>query len=131
MSTVWSSRPNAPAPGTVLAQLDQIPADNGLECRFGEGEKAFLVVLFKVVVDGQPIVKGYVNECPHFFIPYNFTPDVFCVYKIDGHKDLMCAHHTAMFHLADGFCYEGPCAGKRLSEVPVTVEDGRVLVGVS
>jgi nitrite reductase/ring-hydroxylating ferredoxin subunit len=40
----------------------------------------------------------------------------------------MCAHHTAMFRLDDGTCYEGPCAGGRLVPVDVVERDGRVEV---
>jgi nitrite reductase/ring-hydroxylating ferredoxin subunit len=73
-------------------------------------------------------VRAYVNECPHVHIPYNFAEDVFCVYEIDGRRDLMCAHHTAMFHLDDGRCYDGPCRGERLHAVDVTADDGTVRI---
>jgi len=120
----WRARPNAPAAGTPLAALDEVPADNGLERVFGEGPRAFRVVLFKV----EAGVRAYVNECPHVRIPYHFSSDVFCVYEIEGRRDLMCAHHTAMFHLDDGHCYDGPCKGERLLAVDVAVEDGAVLI---
>jgi nitrite reductase/ring-hydroxylating ferredoxin subunit len=124
MAQDWRSRPNAPVAGTPLAALDEVPADNGLERVFGEGPRAFRVVLFKV----EAGVRAYVNECPHVHIPYHFSPDVFCVYEIEGRRDLMCAHHTAMFHLDDGHCYDGPCKGERLLAVDVTVADGAVRV---
>jgi len=121
----WRTRANAPDPGALLARLDDIPAgNNGLEVRFGEGELAFRVVLFRVA----DTVRAYVNECPHFQIALNFEPGVFCVYEIDGQRDLMCAHHTAMFHLLDGHCYDGPCAGDRLCGVDVCVEAGEVRI---
>jgi len=120
----WRARPNAPVSGTPLAPLDEVPADNGLERVFGEGPKAFRVVLFRVA-DG---VRAYVNECPHAQIPYNFSADVFCVYDIDGRRDLMCAHHTAMFHLDDGGCYDGPCRGEALDPVEVRVDAGVVRI---
>jgi nitrite reductase/ring-hydroxylating ferredoxin subunit len=120
----WRARPNAPAAGTLLAALDEVPADNGLERVFGEGPRAFRVVLFKV----EAGVRAYVNECPHVHIPYHFSSDVFCVYEIEGRRDLMCAHHTAMFHLDDGHCYDGPCKGERLLAVDVAVEDGAVRI---
>jgi nitrite reductase/ring-hydroxylating ferredoxin subunit len=101
-----------------------VPADNGLERVFGEGPRAFRVVLFKV----EAGVRAYVNECPHVRIPYHFSSDVFCVYEIEGRRDLMCAHHTAMFHLDDGHCYDGPCKGERLLAVDVAVEDGAVRI---
>jgi nitrite reductase/ring-hydroxylating ferredoxin subunit len=120
----WRARPNAPAAGTALSAVDAVPTDNGLERVFGEGPKAFRVVLFRVD-DG---VRAYVNECPHVHIPYHFSQDVFCVYEIEGRRDLMCAHHTAMFHLDDGHCYDGPCKGERLEPVDVVVDGDTVRV---
>jgi nitrite reductase/ring-hydroxylating ferredoxin subunit len=121
----WRARPHAPAAGTALAPLDEVPADNGLERVFGAGPKAFRVVLFRVADD----VRAYVNECPHAQIPFNFSADVFCVYDIDGRRDLMCAHHAAMFRLDDGRCYDGPCTGDALEPVDVVVDAGVVRVG--
>jgi nitrite reductase/ring-hydroxylating ferredoxin subunit len=123
-SPTWRTRANAPAPGTRLASLDEVPADNGLERVFGDGPRAFRLVLFRVG-DG---VRAYVNECPHVSIPFHFSADVFCVYDIDGRRDLMCAHHTAMFHLDDGHCYDGPCRGERLVAVDVVVGDDGVRI---
>lgn len=121
----WRTRTNAPQPGTLLARVDDIPAENnGLEVEFGTGDLAFRVVLFRV---GES-VRAYVNECPHLRIPFNIQPEVFCVYEIDGQCDLMCAHHSALFHLEDGRCYDGPCAGDRLCPVPVVIEAGEVRI---
>jgi nitrite reductase/ring-hydroxylating ferredoxin subunit len=120
----WRARPNAPAAGTPLAAVDEVPADNGLERVFGEGPRAFRVVLFRVG-DG---VRAYVNECPHVRIPYHFSQDVFCVHEIEGRRDLLCAHHAAMFRLDDGHCYDGPCKGERLEPVDVVVQGGTVRV---
>jgi hypothetical protein len=53
---------------------------------------------------------------------------VFCVDEIEGRRDLMCVHHTAMFHLDDGHCYDGPCKGERLLAVDVAVEDRAIFV---
>lgn len=122
--TGWRDRPGAPAPGTPLCRLDEIPVDNGREFAFGEGHGRFGIVLFRV--DGA--VRAYVNECPHFHVRLNARPEEFCVYDFDGRRDLMCAHHTAMFHLDDGVCYEGPCAGGRLE--PVEVEERGAVVRV-
>lgn len=121
----WRDRPNAPACGTTLARVEDIPADNGLERVFGDGPSRFRVVLFRT--GGG--VRAYVNECPHFHVPFNFREGEFCVYDFDGQRDLMCAHHTAMFHLDDGACYEGPCMGGRLEAVDVEDRDGVLRIG--
>lgn len=120
----WHTRPNAPAPGTPLCAAGEVPLDNGREFVFGAGSQAFRLVLFR----SERGVRAYVNECPHFHVPYNFDKDVFCVYDIDGRRDLMCAHHTAMFHLDDGHCYEGPCAGATLAAVPLAERHDGTLV---
>jgi nitrite reductase/ring-hydroxylating ferredoxin subunit len=36
----------------------------------------------------------------------------------------MCAHHTAMFHLDDGHCYDGPCKGERLVAIDIDLDAG-------
>lgn len=124
MAAGWRTRPHAPERGTLLCALDEVPADNGLERVFGDGPRAFRVVVFRV----DDTVRAYVNECPHVHIPFNFSPDVFCVYEIDGRHDLMCAHHTALFHLDDGACYDGPCRGERLHAVDVRIVEGQVRI---
>ncbi|HYF59940.1 MAG TPA: Rieske (2Fe-2S) protein [Burkholderiaceae bacterium] len=120
----WRERPNAPAPGTALAALDEVPADNGLERVFGEGPGAFRLVLFRMP-DG---VRAYVDECPHARIPLGFSPGVYCVIEADGRRDLLCPHHSAMFALDDGACWDGPCRGDRLQRIEVAVGDGIVRV---
>lgn len=128
MSGSWRDRPNAPATGTPLCSVDEVPDDNGLERVFGAGASAFRVVLFRVAAGDGSGIRAYVNECPHVHIPYHFSADVFCIYEIEGRRDLMCAHHTAMFHLDDGQCYDGPCKGERLIEVDIDLEAGIVRV---
>lgn len=128
MSGSWRDRPNAPATGTPLCDVDDVPDDNGLERIFGTGARAFRLVLFRAAGSDARGIRAYVNECPHVHIPYHFSPDVFCIYEIDGQRDLMCAHHTAMFHLDDGQCYDGPCKGERLIEVDIELDAGIVRV---
>jgi nitrite reductase/ring-hydroxylating ferredoxin subunit len=120
----WRQRPHAPAAGTRLCGIDEIPADDGREIVFGSDPHAFRLVLFRVE-DG---VRGYVNECPHQSVRLDFG-DVFCVYDVDGRRDLMCPHHSALFHLDDGVCHEGPCVGARLIAVDVVVERGVAMIG--
>ncbi len=121
----WRTRPNAPVTGTVLAPLEALPHDNGLERVFGDGPRAFRVVLFRV---GEG-VRAYVNECPHAGIPFHFAPEAFCVIDGDGAtRDLLCPHHAALFRLDDGHCHDGPCRGDRLDPVEVRVEQGVVRV---
>lgn len=68
-------------------------------------------------------VRGYVDRCPHQGLPL--------AQKLDGYltpdgKLITCGWHGALFRPEDGVCVGGPCAGGRLTEWPVRVEDGLV-----
>jgi nitrite reductase/ring-hydroxylating ferredoxin subunit len=39
---------------------------------------------------------------------------------------IQCATHDALFNLHDGTCVAGPCAGDRLTGVPLQLESGNV-----
>ncbi|WP_166362593.1 Rieske (2Fe-2S) protein [Pseudomonas akapageensis] len=65
----------------------------------------------------------YVNRCPHFSVPLNYHPEVFCTYR---GQVLMCAHHSAMFSFESGMCVDGPCKGAALEQVPVQLIDGKL-----
>lgn len=125
----WRDHAHAPAAGTALCAVNDVPRNNGIEFSFGSGDSRCRIVLFRVDSPVNDGVRAYLNICPHFNIPYCFTDDVFCVYDIDGRRDLMCAHHTAMFHLDDGQCYDGPCQGARLTAVDIRIDAGQVLIG--
>ena len=117
----WRTWPFAPAPGTVLCNLADIPDKGAKEVVFGTDYDSFRVVLLRA--GGG--VHAYRNRCAHVHIPLNYEPDVFHVY--DGNV-LMCAHHGAMYRVADGFCFDGPCEGASLSSVPVAVRGDAVVI---
>jgi len=105
----WRGLRFAPLSGTRLCAVADV-SERGKEIVFGEGKDAFRIVLFRV---GQRVL-AYHNCCPHFSLPLNYEPELFHV--LDGGV-LMCAHHTAMFHLEDGECFDGPCMGARLTPI--------------
>jgi nitrite reductase/ring-hydroxylating ferredoxin subunit len=117
----WRSLPFAPSPGSHLCRSSDILEGQGKEVVFGEGKNAFRVVVFRT---GDKLL-AYHNCCPHFSIPLNYEPDKFHTFDSEL---LMCAHHTAMFRLEDGYCYEGPCAGSRLTAIPTQLRDGELTV---
>jgi len=41
----------------------------------------------------------------------------------------MCAHHTAIYRLADGECIDGPCLGARLTRIPIECAVDAILIG--
>ena len=68
-------------------------------------------------------VFAYVNSCPHTGAPLDFQAGRFL--SLD--KTLIqCSTHGALFRIEDGFCVQGPCAGKSLVPVAVVVKDGTV-----
>jgi nitrite reductase/ring-hydroxylating ferredoxin subunit len=77
-----------------------------------------------VVRAGQE-VRGYVNHCPHAGHPLNLRPHKFLT--PDGAL-ILCCSHGALFEKQTGYCVAGPCAGRSLRPVPLTVEAGFVLL---
>ena len=75
------------------------------------------------VVRRKNRVYGYINSCPHTCGPLDWMPDRFL--SLDKHH-IQCATHDALFRLDDGKCVAGPCAGDRLTPVPLQLESGNV-----
>jgi nitrite reductase/ring-hydroxylating ferredoxin subunit len=117
----WRTWPNAPEPGTALCTLAEIPPKGAREIVFGEGHDSFCVLVLRSA-DG---LRAYRNRCAHVPIPLNYEPDQFHVLENDV---LMCAHPGAMYRIADGFCFDGPCEGATMSCVPVTVIGDAVVI---
>lgn len=84
----------------------------------GEARKIFLIRY-----DGQ--VRAYLDSCPHLFVPLEMEDDKFL--DLTG-TEIICSVHGARFDPLTGGCVWGPCRGRRLTSVPVTVVDGRVVV---
>lgn len=113
--TDWRALPFAPEYGTRLCRVQEVHEGRGTEIAFGEGKDAFRIVLFRL---GERVL-AYHNCCPHFSLPLNYEPGLFHIYEGDV---LMCAHHTAMFRLVDGECFDGPCSGAHLTRIAGTVD---------
>lgn len=73
-------------------------------------------------------VFGYVNNCPHYDrAPLGWKKNEF----LDGSGEhIMCAAHGALFRIEDGECVIGPCMGRALTALDVTVENGQVLANM-
>ena len=70
-------------------------------------------------------VHVYVNACPHLGVALDWTPDDFLT---RDKQHIVCATHGALFTIATGRCTQGPCKGDSLERVPVTIDDGWILV---
>jgi nitrite reductase/ring-hydroxylating ferredoxin subunit len=115
----------APAPGDTLCRLEDVPEaaeGRGKSFCFGSGPQEIRIFLVR---QGDQ-VRAYLNACPHAMLPLDWTPDRF----MDPTRTLLqCASHGAQFRIDDGFCVEGPCAGKSLTAIPIEIADGDVKVG--
>jgi len=78
-----------------------------------------------IVVRWGTQVFGYVNKCPHHGANLDWERNQFL--DPTGVR-LMCGKHGALFELGTGLCVEGPCKGRGLEPVALTVLDGDICV---
>ncbi len=94
----------------VLCRVDEI--EDG-------GAKGFRVEAHGLTHRIFAVRKGariyvYRNDCPHVGTPLDWAPDQFL--DREG-ENIVCATHGALFRLADGYCFHGPCVGAFLEPV--------------
>ncbi|RMD61658.1 MAG: Rieske (2Fe-2S) protein [Alphaproteobacteria bacterium] len=107
------------APGRhVLCRLDEIEDGAGRGFTLPDGREIF-------IVRQDAAVFGYLNVCPHQGTPLDWAPDTFIS---EDSGLILCATHGAQFRIEDGLCVSGPCAGDRLSPVPVAIEGDSVVI---
>jgi len=70
-------------------------------------------------------VFGYVNKCPHDGVNLDWERGQFL--DPNGLR-LMCGKHGALFELGTGLCVDGPCQGRSLTPVEVTILDDDICV---
>lgn len=106
---------------TVLCHLDDLEATGakGMTVDHQGNEYSMFVVRKD---DG---VYAYINHCPHAGAPLEMQEDKFLD---DDGKHIVCAMHGALFQIEDGLCIDGPCFNDSLSQVPVVIIDGQVVI---
>lgn len=109
------------SPVIRLCRLDELPDPGSRGMSLTLGERQYDIFLVRRAEQ----VYGYLNRCPHTGAPLDWMPDRFL--SIDQ-QHIQCAMHGALFRPEDGVCVAGPCAGDRLTPVPVAVESGDVVV---
>ena len=105
----------------LVSAVDDIPDPGSREFAIGEGEWPFRGFVIRVGAD----VFAYQNRCPHAGHPLNWAPHRFLT------KDeslIICGSHGAVFERETGLCVDGPCVGRSLTAVPVTIREGKVFV---
>ena len=106
-------------PGGLLTTSDPSPIRVLADARrLGEGQG----VRFAVVVNGvsrdafavryKQALFAYVNQCRHENLQLDFGDARFFDDEFEG---LLCVHHGARYRPETGECFEGPCAGARLT----------------
>ena len=110
--------------GTVLCQLDDIPAEGSAGFTADDGTRQVAVF----AVRKGDAVYVYENECPHNLTPLNAFGDEFLN---DEGTQIECGTHMAQFNIEDGLCTEGPCEGDKLTQINAEVRDGNVYISLS
>ena len=77
------------------------------------------------VVRQGDAVHAYENYCMHVGHPLNWMPDAFLT---KDRSSIICASHGALYEIDTGLCFAGPCLGKSLRRVAVSVRDGTIFV---
>lgn len=105
-----------------LTALNDIVDGGFAEVEAMIGDDAESLILYR---EGDA-VRAWLNVCPHAGRRLDWAPGQFLKSR-DGH--LVCAAHGASFELVRGGCVAGPCRGDSLRTVPVSVQDGDVVLG--
>ncbi len=122
----WSTLPHAPAPGTRLTMLNDLPDGQAtlLALETGGGpQQPFRLLLLRSGTQ----VTAFVNRCAHFGVPLAARQDLL-IFK--PHTSITCNVHYARYRWADGTCESGECEGEALIAVPLDVgTDGSISIG--
>lgn len=99
-------------------------------CKINEIEegaaKAFSVndlSIFAVKKAGEIYV--YLNQCPHLSVELEWQEDQFL--DPDGTL-IQCSTHGALFLIESGQCISGPCAGDKLTQLTIHVNNDDVFL---
>lgn len=96
----------------MLAHLHDFDAAPSRGVTLPDGRKAFLVR-----VHGQ--ISAFVNRCPHQQVPLNLPEGSFLE---AGGELIQCGMHGALFLPESGECVFGPCQGRFLEPVAVSID---------
>jgi nitrite reductase/ring-hydroxylating ferredoxin subunit len=115
----WFDLPRAPAPGTALGLISELPDGQATLLALDTGGGAaqpFRLLLLRI---GNQ-VHAFVNRCPHFGVPLAAKQTQ--LISKPG-ISLTCNVHYARFRWSDGVCESGECKGEGLLPVPLHVSD--------
>jgi nitrite reductase/ring-hydroxylating ferredoxin subunit len=102
-----------------VAPAADVPNRGTLRFEAVDGRRRVDGILQRLDDDG---VVAWENSCPH---KPEVKLDRGLGALVDGDQ-LVCHEHGARFDCDDGYCTRGPCRGRSLSPIGVTVRDGDV-----
>ena len=102
-----------------ICAFDELPENGAKGCSLETGSG----ILDFFIVRKNSGLHGYINRCPHTGVNLEWQPDRFL--NPEGNL-IQCSTHGAQFRIEDGFCVNGPCAGRSLSPVKLLQKNGRV-----
>jgi len=112
--------PGAPAAGTTLGFISQLPSHGGKALDYKEGTAVTQIFIQK----HHKGVSAYINCCPHAGTPLNLFSDNFMNLE---ETHMICRTHGALFDPVDGLCSLGPCKGRYLRQIAIHL-DGDAIV---
>jgi len=104
-----------------VAPADAVPDSGTLRFEAVDGRRRVDGILQRLDDDG---IVAWENSCPH---EPEVQLDRGLGALIDGDQ-LVCHKHGARFNRDDGYCTRGPCRGRSLAPIDVTVRDGDVFL---
>lgn len=124
--SVEQAGPDAVAIAYVVCSMSDIPSQRARGFQLTRldddgSEKAFNIV----IVRWGRQVFGYVNRCPHDGVNLDWERNQFL--DANGIR-LQCGKHGALFELGTGACIDGPCKGRALEPVALSVIDNDICI---
>lgn len=109
----------------VVCSMSDIPSQRARGFELMKVEDGVEKPFNLIVVRWGRQVFGYVNLCPHDGVKLDWERNQFL--DPNGIR-LMCGKHGALFELGTGVCIDGPCKGRSLTPVALSVIDNDICV---
>ncbi|MDC0074323.1 Rieske 2Fe-2S domain-containing protein [Alphaproteobacteria bacterium] len=103
-----------------ICSIDSLILGEAKSFSFGKRPNDFEIF---IVCSNESKFYAYLNNCPHQHIPLDFKPGVF----LNRDKSaIQCSTHGAQFNINNGLCFKGPCSGKYLISIPISIKKNMI-----
>ena len=124
----WFELPRAPAAGTVLSSVNDLPDQQATMLALDTGGGVAQPFHLLLLREGAQ-VRAFVNRCPHFGVPLAAKQTQ--LISKPG-TSITCNVHYARFRWSDGVCEAGECVGEGLIPVPLVIAaDGQLSIAAA